>query len=49
MKQGELSRYMVVSCGQVWSVIFQSLHEEQIKFSLIVGLDVLSHNANLHL
>ena len=48
-KQGELSRCMDVRCGRVWSVVVQSLPEEQMKFSLNAALDVLPHNANLHL
>ena len=46
--QGQLSRCLDVRCARVWSVVVQSLPEEQMKFSLNAALDVLPHNNNLH-
>ena len=48
-KQGELSKCMDVTYGRVWSVVVQSLPEEQMKFCLNAALYVPPHNANLHL
>ena len=46
--QGQLSRCLDVRCARVWSVVVQSLPEEQMKFALNAALDVFPHNNNLH-
>ena len=46
--QGQMSRCLDVRCARVWSVVVQSLPEEQMKFTLNAALDVLPHNNNLH-
>ena len=46
--QGQLSRCLDVRCAWVWSVVVQSLPEEQMKFALNAALNVLPHNNNLH-
>ena len=48
-RQGHMSRCMDIQCAKVWAVVVESLPEEQMKFSLNAALDVLPHNANLHL
>ena len=45
--QGQTSRRLDVWCARVWSVVVQSLPEEQMKFALNAALDVLPHNNNL--
>ena len=44
-RQGHMSRCMDIQCAKVWAVVVESLPEEQIN----AALDVLPHNANLHL
>ena len=48
-RQGHMSRCMDIQCAKVWAVVVESLPEEQMKYSLNAALDVLPHNANLHL
>ena len=48
-RQGHMSRCTDPKCALVWSTVVQSLPEEQMKFSLNAAVDVLPHNANLHL
>ena len=48
VSQGQLSRCLDVRCARVWSVVVQSLPEEQMKFALNAALDILPHNNNLH-
>ena len=46
--QRQLSRCLDVRCAWVWSVVVQSLPEEQMKFALNAALDVFPHNNILH-
>ena len=48
-KQGQMSRCTAPKCALVWATVVQSLPEEQMKFALNAAVDVLPHNANLHL
>ena len=48
-QQGHMRRCMEIQCAKVWAVVVESLPEEQMKFALNAALDVLPHNANLHL
>ena len=48
-RQGHMSRCTDPKCALVWSTVVKSLPEEQMKFSLNAAVDVLPHNANLHL
>ena len=48
-KQGQMSRVTAPKCALVWATVVQSLPEEQMKFALNAAVDVLPHNANLHL
>ena len=41
--QGQLTGCLDVRCARVWSVLVQSLPEEQMKFALNAALDVLQH------
>ena len=48
-RQGHMSRCTDLKVAPVWASVVQSLPEEQMKFSLNAAVDVLPHNANLHL
>ena len=48
-RQGHTNGSTDIKCVSVWSLTVQLLPEEQIKFSLNAAVDVLPHNANLHL
>jgi hypothetical protein len=48
-RQGQLSRCTYPSCAPIWSQAVQALPEDQLKFAINAAVDVLPHNANLHL
>ena len=48
-RQGQLSRCTDPSCAPIWSQAVQALPEDQLKFAINAAVDVLPHNANLHL
>ena len=48
-RQGQMSRCSSPECASIWSKVVQSVPEEQMKFALNAAVDVLPHNANLHL
>ena len=48
-RQGQMSRCTSSEGAPIWAKVVQSLPEEQMKFALNAAVDVLPHNANLHL
>ena len=48
-RQGQLSRCTSPECAPIWSRAVLALPQELMKFALNAALDVLPHNANLHL
>ena len=48
-RQGQMSRRTDPICAPIWARVVQTLPDEQMKFALNAAVDVLPHNANLHL
>ena len=48
-RQGHMSRCTAPKATLIWSTVVQALPDEQMKFALNAAVDILPHNANLHL
>ena len=48
-RQGQMSRRTDPICAPIWARVVQILPDELMKFALNAAVDVLPHNANLHL
>ena len=44
-----MSRCTAPKAASIWSAVVQTLPDEQMKFALNAAVDILPHNANLHL
>ena len=48
-KQGHMMREVIPDVAYIWSKTVQTLQTEQMKFALNAAVNMLPHNANLHL
>ena len=48
-KQGHMMREVIPDGAYIWSKAVQTLSAEQMKFALNAAVNMLPHNANLHL